>query len=244
MTLNIHKLTHLSYSDIPPSMPRLPLLVIKYIATFLQDKGKQDVEMIISLFKAFTLGIEYDDKSTIDYKQTVWKYLSVIMQESLNDWYYFSTNTPYLCLKYNHSDNINSTQQYSYNLSPLDLAWVYEVSFADHYSQSYYDPDTFLKITDLLECNTTLCENEEIMGFISYPINIKDLKYFNLLEKALICKRDDLIMFIYENLYSPIMAFYLYLKHNHVDYKTKENSLANDDRLMNLLRHVKFTNCK
>jgi len=35
MTLNIHKLTHLSYSDIPPSMPRLPLLVIKYFQFFL-----------------------------------------------------------------------------------------------------------------------------------------------------------------------------------------------------------------
>jgi len=119
----------------------------------------------------------------------------------------------------------------------LDLAWVYEMTFADHYAQANnWDGDEFLKITDLLEQTTTLCDNENIMGMVSYPLNIKELKFINLLEKALMQNRGDLLRFIYENAYSPIMAFYLYAKHNHIDYhRTDENSLANDEGLLDLL---------
>jgi len=55
------------------------------------------------------------------------------------------------------------------------------------------------------------------------------------LEKALMRKRGELLRFIYKIAYSPIMAFYLYAKHNHVDYQTEENSLANDEGLLDLL---------
>ena len=62
------------------------------------------------------------------------------------------------------------------------------------------------------------------------------MKFINLLEKALMRKRGELLRFIYGISYSPIMAFYLYTKHNHVDYhRTDENSLANDEWLLDLL---------
>jgi hypothetical protein len=202
-------------------MPLIPAVVVKYIATFLNYRGIQDVEMIIRLFKAFTLGIEYDDRSTRDYKENVQLYLSVLMYDSLDEWYGLSD------------------KPFPYELSPLDLAWVYEVTFAHHYSQSCRDnPETFLKISELLERYTTLCDNETIMGDVSYPMNIKDLKFISLLEKALIMKKGELIRFICENMmYDPIMAFYLYVKHNHVDYRrTEENSLANDEVLLDLLQ--------
>jgi len=199
--------------------PHIPAFIVKYIATFLKRHGNQNVEILISLFKAFTLGIEYDDQSTRDYKKNVWQNLSVIMYDALDEWYALSDNA------------------YPYDLSPLDLAWVYEMTFADHYAQANnWDGDEFLKITDLLEQTTTLCDNENIMGMVSYPLNIKELKFINLLEKALMQNRGDLLRFIYENAYSPIMAFYLYAKHNHIDYhRTDENSLANDEGLLDLL---------
>jgi hypothetical protein len=200
-------------------LPRIPAFIVKYIATFMKRHGNQNVEILISLFKAFTLGIEYDDQSTRDYKKNVWQNLSVIMYDALDEWYTLSDNA------------------YPYALSPLDLAWVYEMTFADHYAQANnWDGDEFLKITDLLEQTTTLCDNENIMGMVSYPLNIKELKFINLLEKALMQNRGDLLRFIYENAYSPIMAFYLYAKHNHIDYhRTDENSLANDEGLLDLL---------
>ena len=200
-------------------MPRIPAVVVKYIATFLKYRRIQNVEMLISLFKAFTLGIEYDDQSTQDYKENVQSYLSVLMYDSLDEWYGLSD------------------KPFPYEVSPLELAWVYEVTFADHYSQSCLDnSETFLKISELLERYTTLCDNENIMGIVSYPMNIKDLKFISLLEKALIMKKGELIRFIYDNMmYDPIMAFYLYVKHNHVDYRTEENSLANDEGLLDLL---------
>jgi hypothetical protein len=200
-------------------LPRIPAFIVKYIATFMKRHGNQNVEILISLFKAFTLGIEYDDQSTRDYKKNVWQNLSVIMYDALDEWYTLSDNA------------------YPYALSPLDLAWVYEMTFADHYAQANnWDGDEFLKITDLLEQTTTLCDNENIMGMVSYPLNIKELKFINLLEKALMQNRGDLLRFIYENAYSPIMAFYLYAKHNHIDYhRIDENSLANDEGLLDLL---------
>jgi len=206
-------------TTLPLPLPRIPAFIVKYIATFMKRHGNQNVEILISLFKAFTLGIEYDDQSTRDYKKNVWQNLSVIMYDALDEWYTLSDNA------------------YPYALSPLDLAWVYEMTFADHYAQANnWDGDEFLKITDLLEQTTTLCDNENIMGMVSYPLNIKELKFINLLEKALMRNRGDLLRFIYETAYSPIMAFYLYAKHNHIDYhRTDENSLANDEGLLDLL---------
>ncbi len=201
------------------SLPRIPAVIVKYIATTFLKRGiNQDVEMLINLFKAFTLGIEYDDQSTRDYKKNVWQYLSVIMYDALDEWYEFSYNT------------------FPYKFSPLDIAWVYEMTFADHYAQANnWDADEFLKITNLLEQMTTLCDNEIITGLVGNIINIKDMKFINLLEKALMRKRGELLRFIYGISYSPIMAFYLYAKHNHVDYQTEENSLANDEGLLDLL---------
>jgi len=202
------------------SLPHIPAVIVKYIATTFLKRGiKQDVEMLINLFKAFTLGIEYDDQSTRDYKKNVWQNLSVIMYDALDEWYEFSYNT------------------FPYKFSPLDIAWVYEMTFADHYAQANnWDADEFLKITGLLEQMTTLCDNEIIMGIVGNIINIKNMKFINLLEKALMRKRGELLRFIYGISYSPIMAFYLYAKHNHVDYRrTDENSLANDEGLLDLL---------
>lgn len=200
-------------------LPHIPVNVVKYIATtFLKCDGLQDVEMLISLFKAFT-GVENDDLYTLYYKENVWKCLSVVMYESLDEWYALSDNT------------------FPYNLSPLDIAWVYEMTFVDHYSQSIsnnYNLKEFDDITNLLE-ETPLYDNETIMGVVGNHINIKYMKFINLLEKALIQNRGELLRFIYENTYSPIMAFYLYTKHNHADYRTEENSLANDEGLLDLL---------
>ena len=198
------------------SLPRIPSVVVKYIATFLKCDGTQDVEMLISLFKAFT-GVENDDLHTLYYKENVWHYLSVIMYHALDEWYTLSDNT------------------FPYKLSPLDIAWVYEMTFLNHYSQSInYDLEEFEDITDLLEV-TPLYANEIIMGLVGYHIHIKDMRFIKLLEKALMQIRGELLRFIYENAYSPIMAFYLYAKHNHVDYRTEENSLANDEGLLDLL---------
>ena len=130
-----------------------------------------------------------------------------------------------------------SNREHPYNLSPLDIAWVYEMTFADHYSQSIsnnYNLKEFDDITNLLE-ETPLYDNETIMGIVGNHINIKYMKFINLLEKALMQNRGELLRFIYENTYSPIMAFYLYTKHNHADYRTEENSLANDEGLLDLL---------
>jgi len=201
-------------------LPRIPAVVVKYIATFLKCDGTQDVEILISLFKTFT-GVENDDIHTLYYKEKVWQYLSVIMYEALDEWYSYNL----------------SNREHPYNLSPLDIAWVYEMTFVNHYSLSIsnnYNLKEFDDITNLLE-DTTLYDNETIMGIVGYHINIKYMKFINLLEKALMQNRGELLRFIYENTYSPIMAFYLYTKHNHADYRTEENSLANDEGLLDLL---------
>lgn len=203
------------------SLPRIPGVIVKYIAkTFLKRGINQDVEMLISLFKAFT-GVENDDLHTLYYKENVWQYLSVIMYDALDEWYSYNL----------------SNREDPYNLSPLDIAWVYEMTFVNHYSLSIsnnYNLKEFDDITNLLE-DTTLYDNETIMGIVGYHINIKYMKFINLLEKALMQNRGELLRFIYENTYSPIMAFYLYTKHNHADYRTEENSLANDEGLLDLL---------
>lgn len=201
-------------------LPRIPAIVVKYIAkTFLKNHdGTPNVEILINLFKAFT-GVENDDLYTLYYKENVWQYLSVLMYDTLDERYTLSDNT------------------FPYILSPLDIAWVYEITFLEHYSQSNnYNLKEFDDITNLLE-DTSLYDNEPIMGLVGfgYHVNIKDMKFINILEKALMQKRGELIRFIYENTYAPIMAFYLYVKHNHVDYRTKENSLANDEGLLDLL---------
>ena len=203
------------------SIPSIPTFIVKYIATFLKThNGIYDVEILISLFKAFT-GFENDDLYTLYYKENVWQYLSDIMYDALDERYAYDL----------------SNREHPYNLSPLDIAWVYEMTFADHYSQSIsnnYNLKEFDDITNLLE-ETPLYDNETIMGVVGNHINIKYMKFITLLEKALMQNRGELLRFIYENTYSPIMAFYLYTKHNHVDYRTEENSLANDEGLLDLL---------
>jgi len=198
------------------TIPRIPAVVVKYIATFFKSDGTQDVGMLINLFKAF-IWSENDDLNTVYYKGHVCQYISVLMYDALDDWYELSYNA------------------YPYILSPLDIAWVYEMTFLDHYSQSIeWDLEEFTDITDLLEV-TSLYANETIMGFVGYHLNIKDMKYITLLEKALMQNRGELLRFIYEHAYSPIMSFYLYAKHNHVHYRTEKNSLANDEGLLYLL---------
>jgi len=204
--------------DTTISLPSIPSVVVKYIATFLKCDGFQDNEMLISLFKAFT-GVENDNLHTLYYKENVWQCLSDLMYDALNELYELTV------------------REYPYKLSPLDIAWVYEMTFVNHYSQSItnkYNIKEFDDITNLLE-DTTLYDNETIMGIVGYHINIKYMKFINLLEKALMQNRGELLRFIYENTYSPIMAFYLYTKHNHADYRTEENSLANDEGLLDLL---------
>ena len=196
------------------TIPRIPAVVVKYIATFFKSDGTQDVGMLINLFKAF-IWSENDDLNTVYYKGHVCQYISDLMYDALHDWYELSYNA------------------YPYILSPLDIAWVYEMTFLDHYSQSI-DLEEFTDITDLLEV-TSLYANETIMGFVGYHLNIKDMKYITLLEKALMQNRGELLRFIYEHAYSPIMSFYLYAKHNHVHYRTEKNSLANDEGLLYLL---------
>ena len=136
-----------SKMDTTISLPRIPAVVVKYIATFLKCDGTQDVEMLISLFKAFTC-VENDDLHTLYYKENVWQCLSVVMYEAVDKWYEFSYNT------------------FPYKLSPLDIAWVYEMTFLNHYSQSInYKLKEFDDITNLLE-DTTLYDNETIMGIV------------------------------------------------------------------------------
>jgi len=197
---------------------RLPAHLVKYIASFRLN----DAEYILSIFNSFTLGIENDDQSTRDYKKNVQRYLSCLIYNLLDEKYALSDDT--------------------YELSPLDLMNIYEVAFVNYAGQHFtyvnilgHEKDMFSHLSDLLEQYTTLVENEEIMGNVSYYINLKDLKYISLLERCLIDKRADLLMFIYKHMYSPIMAFYLYIKHNHIDYRTEENSLANDEWLLYLL---------
>jgi len=200
-------------------LPQIPAVVVKYIATFLNyQDGVPNPEMLISLFKAFT-GVENDDLNTLYYKENVWQYLSVLMYDALDQWFLYQL----------------SVIKDPYNLSPLDIAWVYQMTFLDNYTQSIiYDLEEFTDITDLLEV-TSLYENETIMGFVGYHLNIKDMKYITLLEKAFMQNRGELLRFIYDHAYSPIMAFYLYAKHNHVHYRTEKNSLANDEGLLYFL---------
>lgn len=213
-------------SQLQETIPRLPANIVKYIASFIPS----DAEYIISIFKAFSIGVETDDKSTQHYKKIVVLYLSRLIENTLDEVYALS-------------DETNDIE-----LSPYDLFKIYEVTYADHYYQTYggnddylYSDKTkhihneFLECTQLMEEETSLCYNEKTMGKVYFPINIKDLKYFSLLEKCLLERNSKLLKFIYKHMYSPIMAFYLYIKHNHTSYRNHEKSLANDDWLLKLI---------
>lgn len=206
-------------------LPLLPAHIIKYIVSF----RKIDADFVLNVFKAFTFGIENDDAPTRDYKEYVQRHIAHIIFEILDGYCLLSRET-------------------EFNLSANELMCVYEVMFGDHYAQTCgglmqylycgrKDVDTDVEFMDcvyLLEL-TRLTEDEEIMNNIEI-LNIGQIKYMNLLENALINKSADLLKFIRKHMYSPIMAFYIYLKHNHnIHRETDISCLASDDWLINLL---------
>lgn len=194
---------------------RIPAVVVKYIATFLKHNGRPDVKMLMILYKSFTYNIYDDDQSNQYYIQNVHEYLSVIMYDAIDEWYALSG------------------KPHPYELSPLDLYWVYELTFAEHLFQSELAETSILfQITSLLGYMMKSSDN------ITFNyINVNDMPLISLLEKALILKRGELIRFIYENILQAWHVFYLYAKHNHASYRTKTNSLANDKGLLDLLIH-------
>ncbi len=241
-----NKPTHLSTMDSSVVVrPRLPPHIIKYIAGFAPTQTQGDyaeyAEYVLSIFRAF-MPNENDDYAADYYKKSVQQYLAVLIQGNLVEWFYGGAEAM-------------QDEQCLFNtltLSPQDMMDLYETTFVSHYSQTYgswsetpnlayADHDKllqiFMNITQLLEHYTTLCETEEIMGCVSYPMNVKDLKFITLLERSLRGRRACLLIFIHAHMYAPIMAFYLYAKHNHVDYRTDQNSLANDEWLLDLLLH-------
>lgn len=223
-------------------LPRLPSLIIKQIAGFAPGQTQGDyaeyAEYVLSIFRAF-MPHENDDQGTDYYKKNVQQYLSALVYDALYEWY-----TP-------QNEHYENCLLDTLTLSPQDIMDLYETTFVGNYSQTYGWSETpnlayadhdkllqiFMNITQLLEHYTTLCETEEIMGCVSYPMNVKDLKFISLLERSLRGRRACLLIFIHAHMYAPIMAFYLYAKHNHVDYRTDQNSLANDKWLLDLLLH-------
>jgi hypothetical protein len=213
-------------------LPLIPAHLVKYIASFHPDKTQTNVsdyaEYVLSIFRAFTPDNEIDN-----YKKEV--------QERLSDMVYYNVLGDY------YQDWFLSTLV----LSPEDVMDIYEVTFINHYSQTYgcnkiptivygLDDtmfDAFVGITALIENHTTLYEDERIMGGSDYCyyLHMTQLSIISLLERCLLGKKNDLLTFItgYMNV-PPILAFYLYVKHNHASYKTEENSLAKDEMLLNL----------
>ena len=246
-------------------LPRLPPTLIKKIAGFAPGQIQRNyteyvlsietqcgydqhifsiktqgdyAEYVLSIFRAF-MPHENDDQCTDYYKENVQQYLAALVYDALYELY-----TP-------QNDHHEIFLLDTLTLSSQDIMDLYETTFVSHYSQTYgwsetpnladEDDDkwlqTFINITQLLEHYTTLCESGEIMGRVSYPMNVKDLKFITLLERSLRGRRADLLTFIRAHMYAPIMAFYLYAKHNHIDYRTDQNSLANDEWLLDLLLH-------
>ena len=217
--------------------PRLPSHIIKKIAGFVPNQARADyakyAEYVLSIFRAF-MPNENDDYSTDYYKKSIQCHLAVLIHGDLVEWFY-------------ECEQAAQDEQCLFNtltLSPQDIMDLYEVVFVSHYLQTYgwteddgEGIEIFVQITELLEHFTTLCETEEIMGHVSCPINIKILNFISLLERSLLGRRVDLVTFIYTHMYAPIMGFYLYAKHNHIDYRNDQKSLANDDWLLDLLLH-------
>ena len=204
------------------TLPRLPAHIIKYIVSF----KKEDTEYVLNVYKAFTFGIENDDEATRDYKEYVQRHIAIIAFELVDICY-------------------GLTEESEFALSPNELMCVYEVMCSYHYTQISEGLNNYLcgrkkeTIEEFLDCirlleSTRLVDDEEIIhGMPNF--NIQQIKYIRLLEMALITKSVDLMIFVRKHMYSPIMAFYLYLKHNHKLYRDNAPSLASDDWLIMLL---------
>ena len=222
------------------SLPRLPARLVKQIAS-IRPARCTDVsdyaEHVMSIFIAFMPSTEAGEYEINQYKKEVQERLAGMVYDPLAEWY----------LRAN--ENYAECSLEDLCLTPQDIMDLYEVTFIGHYSQSYGAHgianavmvmgddmiDIFVHITHLLENYTTLYDNEAIMGGVT-TLSSKHLKFISLLERCLLGRRGELLKFMYaQNLYAPILAFYLYVKHNHVDYRTKENSLAKDTWLLRLL---------
>lgn len=208
------------------TVPRLPGYLIKYIVSFRKDYG----EYVLNVFKAFMFGIENDDEETRDYKENVRLYIADIAYELLDRWYSLSKETEFI-------------------LSTNEIMCVYEVLTCQENNPFIYNADfksdslnnylcgrkecreEYLDCIYLLE-DTRLIYDEEITKGMP---TLREIKYIRLLEMALITKSEDLLKFVRKEMYSPILAFYIYLKHNHKIYRNNPVSLACDDWLINLL---------
>lgn len=227
-------------------LPLIPAHLVKYIASFHPDNTQKNVshyaEYVLSIFRAFTPDNEIDN-----YKKEV--------QERLSDMVYYNVLGDY------YQDWFLSTLVLSpedvmdiYEVTFIKhYSQTYGCNKPPHIAYGVDDTmlSAFVGITDLLDNHTTLYEDEHIMGGryylhwcsnieSEYPhdcnnLHITQLSIISLLERCLLGKKNDLLAFItrYMNV-TPIMMFYLYVKHNHVSYKTEEKSLANDEMLLNL----------
>ncbi len=204
------------------TLPRLPAHIIKYIVNF----RKEDTEYVLNVFKAFTFGIENDDEPTRDYKEYVQRHIANIAFELVDACYGLHEET-------------------EFGLSATELMCVYEFMFSDHYTQISEGLNNYLcgrkeeTVEEFLDCinlleMTRLVDDEEII-YGMQNFNVQQIKYMRLLEMALITKSEDLLKFVRKYTYSPIMAFYIYLKHNHMLYRNNAPSLAADDWLIGLL---------
>ncbi len=209
-------------SQIQP-LPLLPAYIIKYIVSF----KKEDTEYVLNIFKAFTFGIENDDEPTRDYKEYVQRHIATIAFELVDACY-------------------GLTEETEFSLSANELMCIYEFMCSDHYTQMSEEGlnnylcgrreetvEEFLDCISILE-STRLIEDEEIISGMT-NFNIRQIKYIRLLEMALITKSEDLMRFVRKHTYSPILAFYIYLRHNHKLYCDNTDSLASDDWLIGLL---------
>jgi hypothetical protein len=209
-------------------LPRLPAHIIKYIVSF----RKEDTEYVLNVFKAFVFGIENDDEYTREYKEYVQRHIAIIAFDLVDACY-------------------NLTEEKEFALSTHEIMCVYEFMCSDHYTQISEGLNNYLcgrkeeTVEEFLDCvhlleMTRLVDDEEI-SYGMPNLNIEQIKYMRLLEMALITKSVDLMKFVRKHIYSPIMAFYLYLKHNHklhnhkLQYNNVPSSLAADDWLIMLL---------
>lgn len=204
------------------TLPRLPPHIIKYIVSF----RKEDTEYVLNVYKAFTFGIENDDEATQEYKEYVQGRIATIAFELVDACY-------------------GLTEETEFSLSANELMCVYEFMCSDHYTQISQGLNNYLcgrkeeTVEEFLDCinlleMTRLVDDEDIVHGMP-NLNIKQIKYIRLLEMALITKSVDLMIFVRKHTYSPILAFYIYLKHNHKLYRDNAPSLAADDWLIMLL---------
>jgi hypothetical protein len=204
-------------------LPRLPAHIIKYIVSF----RKEDTEYVLNVFKAFVFGIENDDEYTREYKEYVQQDIAIIAFDLVDACY-------------------NLTEEKEFALSTHEIMCVYEFMCSDHYTQISEGLNNYLcgrkeeTVEEFLDCvhllEMTRLDDDEEISYGMPNLNIEQIKYMRLLEMALITKSTDLLKFVRKHIYSPIMAFYLYLKHNHkLHNHNVPSSLASDDWLITLL---------